>query len=466
MSINEQGLLKPQIPHVKTLVDSLYINGFATDASETGTGKMYCAAAVAREMNVPVCIICPKAVIPQWENVIKLFGLKPKALVNFEKLARGSTRWMKWKKKQPDPSSKKPDATCELPVFTFDQHSLIIIDEGHKCKGVNTSTSWLMVALKLQNYRVLVSSATIACSPLEMKAFGYLVNLHKLYDFPDFCRVHGAQWTGRFGSMTWDMVSDEATRAMQALHDYLYKTTKCASRMTVEQFGKLFPESHIIAEAFDLGANQSKLESVYDEMEYELAKLEERSENYSEHIFAVMMKARRLAELCKVPFFVEKADELLEEGKSVVIFLNFDDSVDGVYNRLLKSKYVKKEEIGFIIGGQKDADRKADITGFNADTKRVLIVNISAGGTGISLHDLNGKYPRASIISPNWSAFNLRQALGRIWRQGGKTKSYQLLVYGAKTIEENICRRVQAKLNCLDTLNDGDLAEHLDLMGG
>jgi hypothetical protein len=464
MTINSKGLLRPQVSHVKALVDSLYINGFATDASETGTGKMYCAAAVAREMNVPVYIICPKAVIPTWERIIKLFKLKPKCLVNFEKLTRGNTRWMKWVKNQPDPSSFKYNARCELPVFRFEAGSFVIVDEGHKCKGVNTSNAWMMIALKLQGYQVLVSSATIACTPLEMKAFGYLVNLHKLYNFNDFCRLHGAKWVGKWGAMTWNMVSKEATAAMQVLHDYLYKESKCASRMTVEMFGKLFPETHIIAEAFEMGANQKKLEAVYDEMEVELAKLEEKSANYKAHVFAVMMKARRFSELLKIPFFVDKADDLLEEGKSVVIFVNFDDTVQGLYKRLCKSKYVKPEEIGFIVGGQSAKVRQEDIDAFNADKKRLLIVNIAAGGTGISLHDLNGKFPRASLISPNWSSYNLRQALGRIWRQGGKTKSYQLIIYAAKTVEEQICRRVQAKLSCLDTLNDGDLAEHLILL--
>lgn len=443
----------------------MYINGFATDASETGTGKMYCAAAVGREMGLPVSIICPKAVIPQWERVIKLFNLKPKCLVNLEKLSRGNTRWMSWKKNQPNPAAKKTGEVREMPVFTFDPQSLVIVDEGHKCKGANTSAAWLLIALKAQNYRVLISSATIACSPLEMRAYGYLVNLHRLYDFDDFCRIHGAQWMGKFGVMSWDAISDEATEAMQQLHNYLYVETKCSSRMTVDMFGKEFPESHIVAESFDLGTMTTKLQAVYDEMEYELSKLEDRTARYKDHVFAIMMKARRLAELCKVPFFVEKAEELLEEGKSVVIFVNFDDSVDGIHKRLLKSKYITEDQIGFIVGGQKDKERQADVDGFNADTKRLLIVNIAAGGTGISLHDLNGNFPRASIISPNWSAFNLRQALGRIWRLNGKTKSYQLLVYGARTIEEQICRRVQAKLNCLDTLNDGDLAEHLNLMG-
>jgi hypothetical protein len=464
-TINPLNLFEPQIPHVKTLVDSLYLNGYAVDMSSTGTGKMYCAAAIARELNVPVCIICPKAVIPSWEKIIKLFNLRPKALVNFEKLARGSTRWMKWKKNQPDPSSKKPNATCEMPVFAFPRNALIVIDEAHKCKGVNTSTSWLLIALKHQGYRILLSSATLACTPLEMKAAGYVTNLHRLYDFNDFCRMHGADWIGRFGSMSFDMSSEKATEAMQALHDYLFNAVKCAGRMIPEMFGKVFPKSHIVAEAFDLGSNQKKLERVYAEMEYELAQLEKRSENYSEHIFAVLMKARRLAELTKVPFFVEKAEELFQEGKSVVVFVNFDDTVKGIKDRLVKSKVIKNSDIGFIVGGQSDKARKEDVDGFNADTKRILIVNIAAGGTGISLHDLHGKFPRASIVSPNWSAYHLKQALGRVWRLEGKTESFQLIVYGAKTIEERICHRVQFKLANLDTLTDGDLAEHLDLMG-
>lgn len=461
---NSKGLLGPQVPHCQTLVESIRTNGYAVDTSETGTGKMYCAAAIAREMGTPTVIVCPKAVIPQWEGVIKIFSVNPKALVNYEKLSRGNTRWMKWKK-LPDPRNPhKPDAKVEMPHFKFPKDALVILDEGHRCKGADTSNAWMLIALKVQGYRVLVSSATLACTPLEMKAFGYLTDMHKLYNFADFCRTHGAKWTGRFGSMAWDGAEEEAKKSMQVLHEYLFKVTKSTSRMTADMFGKLFPESHIVAEAFDLGANQRKIQAVYDEMEYELDALEERSSHYREHVFAIMMKARRKAELLKVPTFVEKVEDLYAEGKSVVIFVNFDDTVSGIHNRLTGGNVVPAHEIGFIVGGQKNSVRKADIDGFNADTKRVLIVNIAAGGTGISLHDLHGNFPRASIISPNWSAQNLRQALGRIWRLEGLTKSYQLIVYGAKCIEEEICRRVQCKLNCLDTLNDGDLAEHMILL--
>jgi hypothetical protein len=232
--------------------------------------------------------------------------------------------------------------------------------------------------------------------------------------------------------------------------------------MTVDQFGTLFPESHIVAEAYDLGGNTSKVQQVYDEMELELGKLEARAENYRDHIFAIMMEARRKAELLKVPLFVEMMEDLYDEGKSVVVFVNFEDTVSAIRKRLAGLKKFKNL-IGYIVGGQKDVERQNDIDAFNADTKRIMIANIKAGGIGISLHDLHGNHPRASIVSPNYSAYELVQALGRVWRQGGKTKSYQNIVFAAATIEERACRRVQFRINNLSTLNDADLREGIKM---
>jgi superfamily II DNA or RNA helicase len=157
-------------------------------------------------------------------------------------------------------------------------------------------------------------------------------------------------------------------------------------------------------------------------------------------------------------------EELFDEGKSVCCFVNFQETVEAINKRLQKVKKLKGQ-IGFIVGGQSDKERQKDITDFNADTKRVLVINIKAGGTGISLHDLNGKFPRASIISPNYSAYELVQALGRVWRQGGLTKSYQRIVFAAKTIEEQACWRVQFRINNLSALNDADMMAGIQIFG-
>jgi superfamily II DNA or RNA helicase len=462
MPIDSTGLLPPQIPHVMKLVDSIYINGFALDMSETGTGKSYAAAAVARELNRPVVLICPKTVIPQWTKIFKIFSISPIVTINYELIGRGNTKWMKWKKLRDLTVPWKENVLDERPEFTFPRNALIILDEGHKCKGNHSSNSQMMISLADQGYKVLVSSATLATTPMEMKAVGFLSQLHKLYNFTDFCRTHGAQWVGRWGALQFDMASAEAKKSMMSLHAYLFDTRQCASRLTVDDFGALFPESRIVAEAYDIGSNTGKIQAAYDEMEAEIAKLDERTEGYSEHIFAIMMAARRKSELLKVPLFVEMLEDLYDEGKSVVLFLNFEDSVNAVVSRLSKSSRLKNK-IGYIIGGQKAGIRQKDIEDFNADKKRIMVANIKAGGVGISLHDLNGNFPRASIISPNFSAFELVQAIGRVWRQGGKTTSYQRIVYASQTIEEQACRRVQARINNLSTLNDADLRAGISL---
>jgi hypothetical protein len=97
------------------------------------------------------------------------------------------------------------------------------------------------------------------------------------------------------------------------------------------------------------------------------------------------------------------------------------------------------------------------INKFQTNKSNIIIVNIQAGGIGISLHDKNGKYPRASILSPNWSSTSMVQALGRIHRAGGKSKSLQRIVYAAETVEETIAQNIKNKLKDINSINNGDL---------
>ena len=94
---------------------------------------------------------------------------------------------------------------------------------------------------------------------------------------------------------------------------------------------------------------------------------------------------------------------------------------------------------------------------FQSDQARVCISMIQAGGTGLSLHDVTGEHPRVSLISPTFSAIELRQTLGRVHRAGGKSKSVQKIVFAANTVEDQVCRAVRRKLNNLDMINDGEL---------
>jgi hypothetical protein len=471
--INTTNLLDYQVPHVKNLVDSLHLNGYAADLSDTGTGKTYSAGGVAREMNCPIFVICPKPVVPAWKEVLGLFGIEKPIIRNYESLTRGNRKsyYTTWKKEEVTRKGK----TFTEEVLRFNKgervkaNTLFIFDEVHRCKATDSINSELLMSCRDQGFKVLKVSASAATNPVEMKAFGYISRLHNYKDGNDFKRgfaaQYGAQWTGKFGQMMFDPTSEEAMSGMYMLNKYLYKTQKCASRIRIKDLGNKFPKNKTMAHALDCGKNATdKINRAHDIMEYELAMLEEDCGRYSDHIFSIMMRYRRTSELLKVPTFVDAVEEHVRDGKSVALFLNFDDSIEACIKRLEKKYGTKKSineygkiKIGAIRGGQSAKQREEIRKGFQDDEYRIVVCNIAAGGTGIGLHDLKGDHGRVSLISPNFSAVQLLQALGRVWRAGSKTPSQQYIIYAAGTIEDQACERVQARLNNLAVLNDGDM---------
>ena len=445
--MNVELLLPPQREHAVNLLNSLYINGVACDQSETGTGKTYVAAWLAKNLNSPVVIVCPKVVIPSWTKVLSYFGIKAHCLINYEKLIRGNTEHLSFKDgKDTGPS----DYTINFP-----KNSLVILDEVHKCKSATSKNSDFLIKLKMDGYKSLLLSATAATNPLEMKAFGFATTLHNLVSYRHFITSSGA-YAGRYGGYQIDLQSQKTIEAMSNIHNTLFNLYKVSSRMTRKMFDKIFPDNHVMAECFNMGTNTDKINRVYEQMESELAALEESSINYSQHHFAIMTKARRMAELLKVPTMVEMIEDWYDEGISPVVFVNFTDTVEAIEKQLAKNRKFDGK-IARIVGGQSDKVRQKDIEDFQSDNKRIMIANLAAGNAGVSLHDLIGNHPRGSIISPSYSAINLLQALGRIHRAEGKTTCIQKVMFADGTIEVEACKRVQCKLNNLECLNDGDL---------
>jgi hypothetical protein len=85
------------------------------------------------------------------------------------------------------------------------------------------------------------------------------------------------------------------------------------------------------------------------------------------------------------------------------------------------------------------------------------VVQSSAGGVGISLHDTHGRHPRHSLISPPESARDLIQVLGRNRRVGQKSPAFRSVITLAGSIESRVSAAVARKADQIETINDGDL---------
>lgn len=454
MNLNFDGLLEPQKVHSLKLLNSLHVNGFAFDASPTGTGKTYCASWIAKNYGSTVVVLCPKSVQKNWFDTLKSFGIDNPIVMTFERLVRGNTDHYTY-----DMSAyrnRKNWWKSEGITVNFPSNSLVIMDEVHKCKGQKSLTGECLVAIKNAGHKLLMLSASAATNVTEMKAFGYVTLLHSGYGFYDFCKDNGVAFN-RFGLGTWDANLQKCKEGMVRIHNTLFNSLGCANRMNRKDFGDIFPDNQVIADGFDLGSNTAKLQAVYNEMEYELMNLDESSMEYSEHHFAIIMKARRQSELLKVPAMVSWIEDMYDEGVSPVVFINFRETLEAIEKRLDSAKYSGK--IAKIIGGQTQKQRDDEIKSFQSDTKRICLVMVAAGSASVSLHDLNGNYPRHTLINPSYSAINTLQALGRCHRANGKTPVIQRFFFASGVeIEDKMRKRVSLRLTNLDSLNDGDLS--------
>jgi superfamily II DNA or RNA helicase len=404
------------------------------------TGKTYTATAVARELDMDIMVVCPKAVMESWKRVIKnhfKYWGKCVGIVNYESLRIGKTDSIYAS------FVKRRDTRRKEFVWKIPKNTLIVWDEAQKLKNSKTKNSETCMAALKAGYKMLFCSATMATNPLELRTVGQCIKLfNNNKQYYDWAYAHGVV-RGRFGM---EFTGDR--KALSKLNNdiFNYRGVRL-KRDTIPNF----PDSQIIAECYEMEKeDQNKINAAYDEMRLELLKIDKllKKDKKTSELTAIL-RMRQSVEMIKIPLFLEMIEESLENNMSVAVFLNFTESINALAKRL-NTKCI-------INGEVKDKDRQQNIDDFQSDKQRVIIINTAAGGAGISLHDINGKHPRIALISPSYSAVNMRQSMGRVWRDGSKSKSIQKIIFVANTIEEKVCDSVNQKLANLDLLNDGDL---------
>lgn len=439
---NKEGLRPWQVEAVSKLCSAITHIGAGIDGSDLGVGKTYTACGVARELDMDILVVCPKAVMESWRRVIKNhFNMNGRlvGIINYESLRLGKTS------SNIASYVKKRDTRRNEFVWKIPKSTLIVWDESQKLKNAKTKNSETCLSALKQGYKMLFCSATNATNPLELKTVGMALGLFdNNKQYYNWLYAHGVT-KGRFG-----LEFNGNKEVLNKLHkDIFVNRGTRLSRDTIPNF----PETQLTAECFSMEETASnKINQIYAEMAKELAilnkKIKKEGKDSGNRLTAII-RARQKVELLKIPIFIELIEEALEAGMSIVAFLNFDDSIKALCERFNTNCVIK--------GSNTDIDRQKNIDDFQSDKQRLIIVNIQSGGAGLSLHDINGKYPRLALISPSYSAVLMRQATGRVWRDSGKSKSVQKIVFVGNTVEEQVCEKVKLKLENLDMLNDGDL---------
>ena len=443
-----EKLFSYQIEHTLNLIYILTRNISILDSSDTGTGKTYTALAVCKQLNLNPIIICPKSVMNTWKKISKLFEVQPIMIVNYETIKlvkyyiekngimeRVDCPYINLAKNE----KNKVDYVWNL---NGSDNVLFIFDEVHKCSNINSENGKLLFSAKNQEKYMLILSATIADHPEKFKLFFYILN------FIDPKNVKEKNLTFNQYMIIMNRWIFRDKKPMNRIYSMLYPER--SSRMKIDVLGDLFPETQIIAQPYNLGRKRElEIEREYKNLADEMEQIRNKQKGDKGNILTSIMRAQQKIEIIKIPIFVELTYDFIENGFSVVIFVNFTQTLQTLAQMLYTDC--------LIYGEQTAEQRNKNIEDFQENKKRIIICNTKAGSLGLSLHDLNGNYPRVSLISPNWDATSLIQALGRVHRAGGKSKSLQRIIYVANTVEEKIAEKLEGKLQNLNTINNGDV---------
>ena len=403
------------------------------DTSHVGTGKTVVAAHLAKVLKRPVAVLCPKSVIPSWERELKETGIEPLFVLNYEKIRTGKTEWMS--------KRGKKIMTWHLP-----ENTLVLVDEVHKCKGPYTQNAQLLVSLVTQGYSIHAMSATAAEDPTEMRPIGYVLGLHNLNKASDGLKSWFS-WMMQYGCTQnqWNAWELRRKTKLSDLNKVMYG--KNVKRLTVDDFPDSFKQNRVFVEPIAFGS-AAKIAKAYSDFGVTPDIITNLLENVtvedSDWGLVNLLRARQLAESLKAKDMADMAKDYVEQGHSVVLFVNFTDTVD-VLCELLGCPCIQ--------GGQKVEDRQQIIDAFQRDEEHILVINTAAGGTGISLHDTNGNRQRISLISPTFNVKDHLQALGRIHRNGAKSDAIQKVLVASDSIEEHVMRVVEQKSDNLNTLH-------------
>jgi superfamily II DNA or RNA helicase len=446
-------LYPPQVEAADFFVKTLLDGRNTLDSSQMGTGKTVVGCQVAKELIQKsdrinrVAVICPKAVFPSWESELKECGLDPVFILNVEKLRAGKTGHVV--------KIGKKGFGWELPKDT-----LVLVDEIHKCKGPWSLNANLLVALVRQGYPLHGMSGTPCESPVEMRPLGYMLGLHNndqkkggkpsFFSWLNTMKCFRGHWGG------YEMENPKF--AQKKLRECMYGIN--THGLTVSDFPDSFRDNRVVVDPIQF-KNNNKIVRAYKNLNMDEEEILEYINNgrisprmladdNEDPVIVRILRARQDSEMHKVTDIVEMAQDSVAEGYSVVVFLNFKESLMECASML---------ECDYIDGSVSSEDRNRIIEEFQADQTNCIVVNAATGGTGVSLHDTHGNRPRLSLISPSFNAKEFAQVLGRIHRNGAKTDALQRVMLSHGSIEEYVMNAIATKLKAMDNIHKSNICQ-------
>jgi SWI/SNF-related matrix-associated actin-dependent regulator 1 of chromatin subfamily A len=360
---------RPPLEHQKEAIQKLLENKKFILADDMGLGKTTSTIISALETGAKkVLIICPATLKINWKREIENYSDRPIYIAeskNFSNEHDFVIANYDIIKNFHDPK-KKEDS-----IILKSQFDLVIVDEAHYIKNATAQRTKLINDIVKKTERLWLLTGT----PMTSRPMDYF-NLLSLVDSPvsknwmayaiRYCAGYQFNAGGR---KIWNVTG---ASNLEELRD---RTSGTILRRLKENVLDL-PDK-IITPVY-LKLKSKAYEDVMGEYYDWYDKNPEESKSLTVQ-FSKLTKVRQIIAEEKIHQTIEIAENIIEQGKKVIIFCNFTDSLNKIVEHFGKTA-VK------LDGSMAQHERQYSVDQFQENEKiKVFVGNIRAAGTGITL---------------------------------------------------------------------------------
>ena len=412
------------------------VNGLLAD--DMGLGKTLQAIsllAFEKQQGVlkkPALIVLPLSLLYNWVNELEKFVPQLNVCV-----VHGNKRHKEWAGllKKDVLLTTYQSLAIDLEYWREQPLSWLILDEAQMIKNPNTRWAQALRDIVCDN-RLCLSG-----TPVEN-------HLGELWSIMDFLMPGCLGSQSHFRHTFRKTIEEEGNG--QRLVQLLDWVAPFMLRRTKDQIAKDLPLKTEIIQHIPLGAAQREF---YNTLKYDTLKELQcqfaESEHSGQHRIAALTALLKLRQACcdpalfegitlssaKKTYCVAMVDELVAEGRAVLVFSQFTEML-----KLLKAELQQRQIKSLMLTG-KTQDRQALVDAFQQGAAPVFLISLKAGGIGLNL-------TRADTVihyDPWWNAAAEKQASDRVHRIGQDKPVFVYKLIAADTIEEKISILQQQK---------------------
>ncbi|MBK7836775.1 MAG: DEAD/DEAH box helicase [Candidatus Obscuribacter sp.] len=401
-------------------------------ADDMGLGKtVQTLAHIAREkeenrLTKPFLVVCPTSVLPNWLSEIQKFTphLKVTAL-------HGPARSEHFAK-----IAKSDIVLTTYPLVARDDEALckqkwkaVILDEAQMIKNPTTLAAQALCRLRSE-YRVCLTG-----TPIE----NHLGELWSQFNFlmPGFLKD-----LKTFTKKLRTPIEKQNNVFLQKV--LANKVRPFLLRRTKELVASELPAKTIITKSIELDGRQRDLYETVRLAMYEKVKEAVAKKGLAKSQIIVLDALLKLRQVCcdprlvslasakkvsqsaKLELLLDMIEELMDEGKSILLFSQFTSMLDLIMPEL------NKRAIEFVQIRGDTKDRRTPVESFQSGKVRLFLLSLKAGGTGLNLTAAD------TVIhyDPWWNPAAENQATDRAHRIGQKKAVFVFKLIASGTIEE------------------------------